>query len=113
MKSQLFWIKRILLTLLALCLFHTLTAQIKVSGSVIDEHGQAVMAAVVVLLAENDKRVAQTAVTDEEGRFILATTPGTYIMTIRYLGYAEMSQSVKVSHDATLPVVRLTPVATN
>ena len=113
MKSQLFWIKRIFITLLALCLFHALSAQIKVSGSVIDEHGQAVMAAVVVLLAENDKRVAQTAVTDEEGRFILAAEPGTYIMTIRYLGYADVSQHVKVSHDVTQPVVRLTPVATN
>ena len=102
-----------MLTLLVLCLFHALSAQIKVSGSVVDEQGQPVMAAVVVLLAENDKRVTQTAVTDEEGRFILAAEPGTYIMTIRYLGYADMSQHVKVSHDVTLPVVRLTPVATN
>ena len=67
MKLQLFWIKRIFITLLALCLFHTLSAQIKVSGSVVDEQGQPVMAAVVVLLAENDKRGAQPAVTDEEG----------------------------------------------
>ncbi len=85
MKPQMFWRKRVLMLALALCLFHALSAQTKVSGSVVDENGQAVMAAVVVLLAEKDKAVAQTAVTDEAGRFALTTSPGAYVVNVRYL----------------------------
>ena len=113
MKPQMFWRKRVLMLALALCLFHALSAQTKVSGSVVDENGQAVMAAVVVLLAEKDKAVAQTAVTDEAGRFALTTSPGAYVVNVRYLGYADVSQNVTVTRDVTLPVIRLTPVATD
>ncbi|MBO1363844.1 TonB-dependent receptor [Prevotella sp. A2931] len=113
MKLQIFWRNLLLLPVLALCSFHTLSAQTKVSGSVVDESGQAVMAAVVVLLNGNDKAVAQTAVTDENGRFVLTTAPGTYVLNIRYLGYAEASQNLTVARDITLPVIKLTPVATD
>ena len=69
-------------------------------GRVVDEQGQAIEYATVVLL-DNGEQVAGMA-TDPEGRFSLKVPTGDYTLQIQYLGYEPLTQSVRVEAENDL-----------
>ena len=69
-------------------------------GRVVNEQGQAIEYATVVLLDEGEQ-VAGMA-TDPEGRFSLKVPSGDYTLQIQYLGYEPLTRSVRVEADNDL-----------
>lgn len=65
------------------------------TGRVVNEQGQAVEYATVVLLRDT-QQVAGMA-TDSEGRFELKVSPGDYTLSVQYLGYEPLRQPVRVA----------------
>ena len=69
-------------------------------GRVVDEKGEAIEYATVVLL-DHGEQVAGMA-TDTEGRFELKAPTGDYTLQIQYLGYEPLTQSVRVEAENDL-----------
>lgn len=69
-------------------------------GRVVDQQGQAVEYATVVLIREG-RQVAGMA-TDAEGRFRLEAAPGQYTLQIQFLGFEPLRQPVRVEADNDL-----------
>ncbi len=91
----------ILLVALAFGLQSAFAARLYPSkGRVVDEQGQAIEYATVVLL-DNGEQVAGMA-TDPEGRFSLKVPTGDYTLQIQYLGYEPLTQSVRVEAENDL-----------
>lgn len=91
----------ILLVALAFGLQSAFAARLYPSkGRVVDEQGQAIEYATVVLL-DNGEQVAGMA-TDPEGRFSLKVPTGDYTLQIQYLGYEPLMQSVRVEAENDL-----------
>ncbi|MEG2060458.1 MAG: outer membrane beta-barrel family protein [Alistipes sp.] len=74
--------------------------QLPASGRVVDQQGDAVEYATVVLL-KNDAQVAGIA-TDNTGHFSLRVAAGDYTLSIQYLGYEPLRQPLKVDSSQTL-----------
>lgn len=89
------------------------TAQVRLSGRVLDENHQPLEAAVVMLLAEKDSVLVETSITDEQGKFSFRPNVGTYVVYARYLGYADGRQRVEVSADKQLADMMMRPVASD
>lgn len=70
------------------------------TGQVVDEQGQAVEYATVVLM-KNGSQVAGMA-TDTQGRFELKVPAGDYTLSIQYLGFDPLTRTVQVEHDNDL-----------
>ena len=90
---------KVSLTLILSLLFHAAAlAQTAVHGMVVDQGGEPVIGASV--LVENAKTATGT-VTDIEGRFSLSVSPGT-MLRVTYLGYEPVSVPAKDGMRVTL-----------
>lgn len=84
--------------------------QIPATGRVVDEQGAAVEYATVVLLEEN--RQTAGSVTDDQGSFTLKAPSGEYTLSIQYLGYETLTQSVRLTEGGSLGSFTLRASAT-
>lgn len=74
--------------------FQLFSQDAKLSGTVTQENGEAVISANVVI----DASKGQGTVTDFDGKYELSIAPGSYEVTIRYIGKEE--QKHKITLDA-------------
>lgn len=81
----------------------------KITGKVLDEKGETVAAATVVLLNPGDNSLVRSAITDDKGIFVLEdNATGTYQLKITTLGYNTHSREITLTaEDITLPDIRL------
>ncbi|MBZ0098101.1 MAG: carboxypeptidase-like regulatory domain-containing protein, partial [Taibaiella sp.] len=81
----------------------------KITGRVLDEKGETVAAATVVLLNPGDNSLVRSAITDDKGIFVLENnTAGTYQLKVTTLGYNTHSREIALAaEDITLPDIRL------
>ena len=103
------------LVLLSLALMLSLTElfaarMLPTRGRVVDEQGNAVAYATVVLLRD-EKQVAGMA-SDEEGRFELRVPAGKYHLRIQYVGYEPIDRDVQLAADGELGNLTLRTAAT-
>lgn len=94
--------KQILLLILAIgmTLANVTAARVSPSGRVIDEQGTPVEYATVVLL-KNDTQVAGMA-TDDKGAFELKAPAGEYTLSIQYLGFEPLKQTITIEDQQQL-----------
>ena len=79
----------------------------EVRGSVVDAAGAPVGFA-TAFLTDTEGAIVVGTTTDEEGRFALKATQGTYTLTVSLVGYKDATQSVTLKDDVTeLPPIRL------
>ena len=91
----------LLITVLGMTATSALAARMyPATGRVVDEQGAAVEYATVVLL-KGTEQVAGMA-TDGEGRFRLEVPTGDYTLSIQYLGYDPLKQTVHVEQENDL-----------
>lgn len=105
--------KKLLLLSLALMLSLTelfAARMLPTRGRVVDEQGNAVAYATVVLLRD-EKQVAGMA-SDEEGRFELRVPAGKYHLRIQYVGYEPIDRDVQLAADGELGNLTLRTAAT-
>ncbi len=104
--DKLKWIRRtksrssICLTLLLVMLQLSLCAQnaVEIKGRIVDQKGQPVPFATIVLEPENIGTVA-----DADGNFIISKAPkGRYNLKVKSLGYKEFSKSIDVTNNKPL-----------
>jgi hypothetical protein len=84
----------------AFVLFSTLYAFAQTntfSGSVQDKAGNALAGAEVTLLQIRDSSVVNGTITDKDGKFAVAAAPGAWLLRIRYLGYADHFNRVRMT----------------
>ena len=90
-----------LIVILALVAANAFAARIyPAEGRVVDEQGQAVEYATVVLLKGSDQ-VAGMA-TDDTGRFVLKVPSGEYTLSVQYLGFDPVVRQVRVEENNDL-----------
>lgn len=90
-----------LIVILALAAANAFAARIyPAEGRVVDEQGQAVEYATVVLLKGSDQ-VAGMA-TDDTGRFVLKVPSGEYTLSVQYLGFDPVVRQVRVEENNDL-----------
>lgn len=70
------------------------------TGRVVDEQGNAVEYATVVLLKGSEQVAGRT--TDARGRFELKAAPGSYTLQIQFLGFDPVTKAVRVELDNDL-----------
>ncbi len=70
------------------------------TGRVVDEQGNAVEYATVVLLKGTEQVAGRT--TDARGRFELKAAPGSYTLQIQFLGFDPLTKAVRVEADNDL-----------
>ena len=70
------------------------------TGRVVDEQGNAVEYATVVLLKGSEQVAGRT--TDARGRFELKAAPGNYTLQIQFLGFDPIKKAVRVELDNDL-----------
>lgn len=86
---------------------------IKVSGVVLDEEKQPMVAATVVLLHLSDSSFASYVLTNDFGQFQLdGKKDSTYLLQISYLGYNAYRQNILLLQDTLLAPIKL-EIATN
>lgn len=91
----------LLILLLAMAAANAIAARMyPAGGRVVDEQGQAVEYATVVLL-RGGEQVAGMA-TDDDGRFELKVPTGEYTLSIQYLGFDPVLRQVRVEADNDL-----------
>ena len=103
--------KIITLFALTFCLiinaFAARQAMTEVRGSVVDAAGAPVGFA-TAFLTNTEGAIVVGTTADEEGRFALKATQGTYTLTVSLVGYKDATQSVTLKDDVTeLPPIRL------
>ena len=90
-----------IIVILALAAANAFAARIyPAEGRVVDEQGQAVEYATVVLLKGSDQ-VAGMA-TDDTGRFVLQVPSGEYTLSVQYLGFDPVVRQVRVEENNDL-----------
>ncbi len=105
--------KRIVLFIigLALSLMQANAARIMpATGRVVDQSGQAIEYATVVLLKGSQQVVGMA--TDVEGRFELKVPVGEYTLSVQYLGFDPLQQQIKVEQANDLGDIVLKNAAT-
>lgn len=71
-----------------------------ITGSVIDTDATPVGTANVILLSADDKKLVKSALTEEDGSFIMPdVSSGSYILKVTMLGYAEYSKENVIVKD--------------
>ncbi|ARV08783.1 TonB-dependent siderophore receptor [Winogradskyella sp. PC-19] len=94
------------LTKLLILLFSiTVFAQSKVTGTVVDEKGIPINTATIVLKNSNGKL---GEITDEEGKFTITTTAGTYNIEISYLGFQLYKSTIDITDNETKNIGTIT-----
>lgn len=100
-----------LIVILALAAANAFAARIyPAEGRVVDEQGQAVEYATVVLLKGSDQ-VAGMA-TDNTGRFVLKVPSGEYTLSVQYLGFDPVVRQVRVEENNDLGEIVMKSSAT-
>ena len=100
-----------LIVILALAAANAFAARIyPAEGRVVDEQGQAVEYATVVLLKGSDQ-VAGMA-TDDTGRFVLKVPSGEYTLSVQYLGFDPVVRQVRVEENNDLGEIVMKSSAT-
>ncbi len=90
-----------------------LLAQIKLSGRVTDNRNQPLSYANVLLLAPSDSTMVAGTVTDSEGGFLMEKiTAGSYLLTVRVIGYKSVTLLEDIFGDKKLETIVLTETAT-
>lgn len=91
--------KRIILTLCIACLAIGASAQkITVSGVVVDQTGESLPSATVVLLEQKDSSQAAGVTTKEDGKFTLPKVKaGNYILRVSYVGFRTIYQNLTLT----------------
>ena len=90
------------------------SAQCTVKGTLFDEsNGEAIPFANVVLFDSQDKPTTHGCATDLNGFFLINRVPeGSYVLKVRYVGYEEYSEPVKLVRGKTLTkTLRLKPTS--
>lgn len=80
------------------------------TGRIVDEQGEAVSYATVVLLKDNQQVTGMT--TSDDGRFTLKVPMGDYTLSVQFLGYEPIMQPVHVESDNDLGDLLLKSSAT-
>lgn len=94
------------------CLLAPAARAAEVAGTVVDETGEPLAGATVVLRDEASGLQRYGAATDGDGHFAIAPVEaGRYRLVVSYIGYAEHAQSLRVEAGATIDV-RVQLVAT-
>lgn len=95
------------LSLIFCVLLLAIAAQSQVSGTLADTNGRPLPFGIVALLKNGDSAIVGSALSDEKGHFIISTVPpGTYIIKVSSMGYANYSSppfvfdSAKPSYNA-------------
>ena len=96
-----------ILLLLFLLLPCSLSAQVILSGRVIEEGGDALSFATVRLLSAAGAELVAGTTTDVAGDFRLAAPPGSYQLRVDFLGYATSEQTLSLIGAITLPDIML------
>jgi TonB-dependent receptor len=108
--NSLFFIA-VMFNVLALTPIHAQQATGKITGAVTDSSG-AVLPGARVELKQQDPVIAST-VTDSQGQFtIYNVAPGTYTITVSYVGFSQFEQSVTVAAGQLVAVNPVVKVAT-
>src|SRR5688572_17814219 len=75
------------------------------SGTVTDENGATVEGATILLMP-----LSAITITDSAGRFVFnKVCPGTYTVSVRYLGYKQEEVQVQIDHATEMKVIHLVP----
>ena len=82
-----------------------------VSGRVVDEQTQPVAYATVVLLLDEQQIAGQTS--DSEGYFTLKAQPGTYTLSVQYIGFETVQLPLQLTEDTRLEDIVLRSSATD
>ncbi len=97
-----------IITLISLLLITTLgyTQNSTLSGSLTDSKKQPIAFANITLSADNDKLYG--TITDIDGLFYFKEIKeGTYTLNISFIGYKDVSRSIKITTNQTIPVIVL------
>ncbi|HEV8084228.1 MAG TPA: outer membrane beta-barrel protein [Chitinophagaceae bacterium] len=80
--------------IISLFIYHDVTAQTEIHGSVIDHNNRPVLNANILLLKNADSSLVKGMFTNEAGQFSFQNIPvGTYIVTSTYTGYSPVYTS--------------------
>ena len=79
-------------------------------GRVVNETGEPVEFATVVVLAPDSTQRTGIA-TDSKGRFELSTVEGEAILTVQYVGYAPYYRSIDISENCDLGDIAIVPAS--
>ncbi|MCW3124683.1 MAG: TonB-dependent receptor [Bacteroidetes bacterium] len=103
--------KRLLLTLIVLCLFVARSfAAGTLSGQVLDEKKQAVIGAIVLI----DSNSALAAQTDFDGNYKIENIPaGPHKLVVRYLSYTTWTKDINIAEGANTADAGMVPEAKN
>lgn len=73
---------------LFLIVSHASQAQFQVSGKVYDNQGEPLLYATVLVLNQQDSLLQRGGISKEDGQFsINLATPGSYLLSVRSIGY--------------------------
>ena len=79
------------------------TIAANVTGKIVDDNGEGIVAATVVLLKQGDNSLVRSAITDDKGGFVLEeVTPGIFQLKVTMLGYNTYSVDVTVAEQNIL-----------
>ena len=91
-----------LLTVFSLFFTTSLFSQFEVSGDVVDEFGEPLAFASVILQNSQDLNEVYGAITSEEGAFFISDVPkGNYNLKASLLGFSNYESSLIVEQDST------------
>jgi hypothetical protein len=97
------------LNLLFLILFSitNLSAQIKLSGQLVDQQQQPIVGAMAVLLSAQDSSMQAFASSDAEGKFKMKASKGQYLLQLSFMGYQTQMRPIELKADTLLPTISL------
>ncbi|MBR5850040.1 MAG: TonB-dependent receptor [Alistipes sp.] len=83
--------------------------QQETTGRIVDEQGNAVAFATVVLLSDNEQAAGTTS--DQEGHFALVAPSGHYTLSVTHISYAPLERTVDLVAGSSLGEITLAPAA--
>lgn len=83
--------------------------QQETTGRIVDEQGNAVAFATVVLLSDNEQAAGTTS--DQEGHFALVAPSGHYTLSVTHISYAPFERTVDLVAGSSLGEITLAPAA--
>ncbi|RYY62090.1 MAG: TonB-dependent receptor [Chitinophagaceae bacterium] len=104
--------KLTLLCFTALLLQSAVSAQY-ITGTVKDLQGKPMEKTTVTLLHASDSQVVKLSITDKEGMYSIAATPGKYRLSVSYIGYTTLVSPVVELAEAGLKMQDLIMAGTN
>lgn len=100
------------LLLLLLPLAHAFAQQLSLTGMVYDSTEQAPLEGAYVYLTDGTKEFSETS--NSKGKFQFnGLQPGTYALSVTYVGYQSYSDTIELQEDFDLGVLQITQIALN